>query len=312
MTYNRNVILGFAFNYNDDQLKPFLKSLLNTHFQGDLVLFANRKITIEKDLYPFEIKFKYPEREFYFLIWLHRAFKFFSIILGLHKVWLKINLSGAKNATTRNSRLSDWTISFLYVNYYLATCRYFFYYNFLKDNNYQKVFLTDISDVFFQGDVFEKVEKGKLSVFSENHEIPLGEERHNRGWIVEGYGEKTLEQLKKKPIYCSGTILGNNDTILAFLKDYTVHISENQLPVYMKGLDQGIFNYLIHSEKYQYINKVNNGEVVFTIGIQGWQDIIISDDKVVYSKSLNNIPKVIHQYNRHHHVVLFVQDQFYN
>lgn len=93
----------------------------------------------------------------------------------------------------------------------------------------RRILLTDVRDVFFQGDVFEPMTAPGIHVFDEG--ILLRDEpNYNHGWIRDCQlgGDNVLVRLFDRPIYNGGIIGATNmDLMLAFLKDM------------FKGLDVG-------------------------------------------------------------------------
>jgi len=106
----------------------------------------------------------------------------------------------------------------------------------------------------------------------------------------------TIKNIKEKPIICSGTIFGTIKGIKDFL-DIICDNMTNNIKIDKPGLDQGIVNYLIHTNKlnnlrYKLLSN-KNSEFVNTLqyGIQN-----IKDDYVVNYN--NDVTFLVHQWDR--------------
>ncbi|WP_394993606.1 hypothetical protein [Emticicia sp.] len=294
----RNVIIGTAYNYSKESMLPFLNSLEKTGFKGDLIFFINNSTEVIYDKYSFKLKLINFEKQ---NRWYIRFFKYLEYYTPLFiKDLIKFCITTLTLRRLKKGRsLPNWVFSKYYLDYYVATSRFMLYYSYLKQNEYDNVFLTDTRDVIFQEDIFKKIEANKVYAFEENGEIILEKENWNKQWIIAGYGNDVFEEIKQNNIYCSGTILGDYESICHFLNDYTSHIIRDKIPNKMEGFDQGIFNYFISYKKLPYFTKLPNGNRVFTVGMQKMEDIKIVDNKIYYEGHLDLFPSVIHQYDRH-------------
>jgi hypothetical protein len=93
--------------------------------------------------------------------------------------------------------------------------RFFIYYEYLKNNKYENVFLTDLSDVWFKKDPFEIIDdKYKLWVGSEQEKID------EKKWIVRRFEKiygKLFAEMMKGILYNAGIIGGSYSNIFKFL-----------------------------------------------------------------------------------------------
>jgi hypothetical protein len=160
------------------------------------------------------------------------------------------------------------------------------------ENPFRSVFLTDVTDLVFQGDVFFENLQG-LHVFQEDEKYFCGTEPHNAWWIKNNYGEAIRQQMESSPIYCSGTILGDHSSIVGFLTRFLQERSPQKfIQLGGKEDDQGPFNYLIQTEQIQ-CTKHSNGSLVATVCLTDDADIQIKKDII---QTYGTTPKVVHQY----------------
>lgn len=196
--------------------------------------------------------------------------------------------------------------------------RYFRYLDFLVEEYLRtldqniKVFLTDVRDVVFQGNIFSTVSSPGLHVFSEDSKATCGNTDFNRYMLTVNYGEEVAEELKNHPVICSGTTLGTISSVIRYIQ---VLIEQRDLNKVMQGwmegkfdmqntigLDQGMHIYIVHKNLVENVIH-ENGDGVGTLACTSKEDIqILPNKKVsVYGK----VPAVIHQWDRHQELIDF-------
>ena len=253
----KNLVLGFVKTYQFEQIKPFVTSLKNTGYQGDITFVYCDLTQRTVDLLQAQGVQMYPFKELYlnlpFYIGqggnLKRNKKIYPyFLLNIYPVnrlytWL---LRGVSNLSKEN----EYSIKSLVAQYFLnvPSCnRYAIYYLYLSKygHKYANVMLSDVRDVVFQGDPFDfHFEDGSLNCFLEEGEKTIGESEGNAQWIREGFGEDALAKIADKSISCSGTTIGSIDSIMAYLK--AMIDSFVQLKYHSWGIDQGVHNYIIY------------------------------------------------------------------
>lgn len=134
--------------------------------------------------------------------------------------------------------------------------RYQYYFNYLKNNNvYKKVLLTDSRDVFFQGDPFNFLYEKHINFFLEDEIIKNS--LVNKKWIKRTVGSFFLKKIINKRISCCGQVIGTYESILNYcavmkknIIKYPYKPSFHSLLFNrkIKGWDQGIHNYLVHTD----------------------------------------------------------------
>ena len=181
--------------------------------------------------------------------------------------------------------------------------RYLYYFDYLnKSPDYKKVLLTDSRDVFFQNNPFNFSYKQDLNFFLEDEYIVNSSV--NVKWIKRTVGNLALQKIKNQFISCCGQVIGTHEKILDYCNTMNTNISLYKYRPSLhsllfkrkiKGWDQGIHNYLVHSDFFKnvdfYTNK--NGDVA-TLTLNKSLNFN-SNNKLVNSKG--NEYAIVHQYD---------------
>ena len=187
--------------------------------------------------------------------------------------------------------------------------RWTMYKNFLEKNpSYEKIFLTDIADVIFQADIFEKfsAQKNFLVYAAEGIKIDEDPLYCNQQWIKHLFGEEEFQKLKNNFAICCGTVLGSCDEI-KILIDAMIEILKHSTAW---GDEQAAMNYLVHNKILSIKNliesDVESGEILTCS--------ILKDYKVEAEKILRGdgkIPAVVHQYHKKPELMYFVSEVYH-
>src|SRR5262245_4939676 len=96
----------------------------------------------------------------------------------------------------------------------------------LRDSSrrYERVLLTDVSDVVFQSHPFDHAPEGELLCFLEGGDRTIGGCPVNSNWVSSLYGPEILARVSRGPISCSGITLGCHEAILEYLDRLCGHI----------------------------------------------------------------------------------------
>ena len=186
----------------------------------------------------------------------------------------------------------------------LHNSRYIRYLEFLLDNpEHERVFLTDVSDVIFQGDIFDTVPQPGLHVFREDHRYTLGSQPLNASWITANYGAQGLQQIGHQPILCSGTTLGDHDSIV----NYMTCLLQERSPAQFAALggredDQAPHNWIVHQGRVSATQHAN-GDGVATLYLVPEEELTVAHRQVLLQ---GVAPTVVHQYNKKPHLQEFV------
>jgi hypothetical protein len=159
-----------------------------------------------------------------------------------------------------------------------------------------RVLLTDVGDVLFQGDPFGGAPDAPLVLAMEDARATIGACASNSFWIRNLFGEPGIAQLGNRRISCSGTTLGERDALLAYI-DQLMALADpatmQRLTPY-RGHDQGMHNALLHTGRLPGAHASENGDWVLTLGH-------VPDDEIVvragaFHGPRGNVPPIVHQY----------------
>ena len=141
--------------------------------------------------------------------------------------------------------------------------RWFIYENFTQNNEFDKVFFTDISDVLIKSNPFLELDPEVLYMGNEQHHT------WNNDWALprnEYYKTKLkdftqiFESNNSGPFLNAGVLGGYRDIVLKFLK-HIVEYSSITLDKPYATTDMIIFNYIIH----KYFNNIKHGQPVNSV-----------------------------------------------
>ena len=177
------------------------------------------------------------------------------------------NSNGAKLLKKYGIKLIPFELN---EDYSIVTSRYIAIYNFLKNNSniYQRVFLSDIDDVFMFRDIFSTFNEEEIIINKQcvkfesedcNRLFPIDE-----GWYIESYitnannTEKDLELIKdigkdkiNPQVINGGIIFGGTKKVIQFLKIFNEYINPNKAKYF--GYDQVLITLLVSKKKFDSI-----------------------------------------------------------
>jgi hypothetical protein len=279
-----NLILGQAYNYTFEQLAPFVISLRQTGYTGDVVLFVNRvDEETKRQLRAHEIQlrefhYRGPEvRNSAYVVWPYlRWLRHLPVPFALKKAILRpiVNV--------------PWV-------------RMILYYDFLTNtrSRYQQVMLTDVRDVIFQVDPFARDSRPGLRAFLEDESMRLGNSQANIQWITDLFGKDTLARLAEYPISCSGTIIGDAESLMRYLRAF-IEVAFTVRSTRLNGGDQGVHNYLVRGPLGSTTTLLRNGESeVLTMGYLTGERRFAMDADGRLIDFQGRLFNVLHQYDRH-------------
>jgi len=123
-------------------------------------------------------------------------------------------------------------------------------YDFLKKNGhkYNNVVMTDLKDVYFQGNPFEWLDKnlGDKKIVAGSEALIYKDEAWGNQNLMDTFGPYVYEQFKDCEIYCVGVLAGKPEYLAdLFLHNYLLAL---RVPA---ALDQGTFNLLMQTHPYK-------------------------------------------------------------
>ena len=172
--------------------------------------------------------------------------------------------------------------------------------NYLDDNpnKYRYIFTSDTRDVFFQDDPFKyyDIQKPYLGVAIEDDTL---EERINKEWIINAYGEEKHNQIKNEKIFCVGTVWGTVDKFYEFAKLMWDNLS-SEWSKEKHVIEQAVGNYLIYYDKKFsdcLVKSNNENGYVLTIGLTSNEKILMNLNFEIFNAQ-GKKAAVIHQFDR--------------
>lgn len=282
--------MAVSYGYTHSQLKVFTRSLAETGFAGDLVLFIGGTDVRSKELLREEgavlVPFFYPYR---------RCNK---LRTPFYRLWPLVRPLLARSGDAGTVQ----RLAAPFLN--LSILRFAFYRKFLLRHRgeYGRIFLTDLRDVCFQGNPFDRTSDGELRVFLEEPGHTLGSCAVNSRWLTELYGREVLGELSQKPIICSGTILGDYDRILGYLDAFLLSLRDARSVMRM-GMDQGIHNYIIHRGLVGTATFCENRRSeILTMGVMPADGMPGRSESGFFVDDKGRPYAVLHQFDRHEEI----------
>lgn len=276
---DRNLVMGAVKGYSFSQLRPFVLSIRQSGFKGDVCLIYSglSADTLEKlrNLEVVLVPMQYRGNGA-----LNSWSRFWKLI---KPVMIFLGKSAAGRLIMKNITP-------------LQTSRFYNYNDFLRRNRakYKNVLVTDVRDVIFQADPFRKFSTTKVQCYEEDRDLSE-DTQFNLPWIHALFGDAAAGSFKDAKIVCSGTIMGGIDEMIEYIGQMEkLLLSAKDIGI--GGSDQGLHNYLLRTKAHNADIVPNaRGEVltVFEPNIGKYQMV----DGLFRDHSGDVIP-VIHQYDR--------------
>jgi len=141
-------------------------------------------------------------------------------------------------------------------------------------DDFDHVMLSDARDVIFQRDISRYPFAPDADLFLAEEEKLIGDCPINSGWILDLYGPVHLEDLKQRPILCSGTTLGSPPAMLRYLDAMIEQVETFDAEFrrrfgHLGGIDQGMHNGLYHMDLLPGLRMrpvPNSENMVYTVG----------------------------------------------
>jgi hypothetical protein len=202
-----------------------------------------------------------------------------------------------------------------FVPFDFMLARNFSYYRYLcamrnRNEAFDRILLTDVGDVVFQGDPFVTAPAGELTLYLEDKVRTLDTCYVCGYWIRSAFGDGAFDELRGRRMSCAGTVLGSWTGILRYLLVMQSGAFECAVTSRMlEGIDQAIHNVMLYRDRLAEAVVVENSEHVFTMGIVPKNNIVITSDGWITDRD-GRICPIIHQYNRHLAVTKFVRERY--
>ena len=279
----RDVILGLLHRQNLGAVAPFVRSLKQTGYAGQVVLFTSqvgagteaelRRLGVE--VAPFHFSGKKDRQP----------------LARLWPLWRWYFASGASPAA--KARLAHRV---LHVRYR----RYLLYAEFLRRRaaDFDRVLLADSTDIFFQADPFAWPWTPGVHFFLEEAKNRLGTCKLHRLWLSCQVGPEFVDRHAGEVVSCSGTTFGDTAAIREYLEQMIAAMMRARNLGKISGGDQGIHNYLRIENKVPHaVLHANRRGPVMTMGVMQPGDFQLNDAGLVLNED-GSVPPVLHQYDR--------------
>lgn len=256
----KNLIMGTVKSYSWKKLEPFVRTLKQTGFSGDIVFFVCEV--------PKKTKKKLIEEGI-------------KIIEFDNKTHLNMFNEQTKNSFKKIGINEGGPLN---------SYRHFLYSEYLKryGKNYENVMLTDLGDIVFQKNPFSFQINNKIHFFLMGIKIKKTKEKKR---ISNAHGKNFVKKIENKQSICAGTVIGIKKEIINYL-----HLMKKNLTLVES--DQPTQNYLIYSNKLSNIKIHNNGDIVLTTSSKEiFPKYASIRNNLVYNKR-GKIINVLHNYDR--------------
>lgn len=162
------------------------------------------------------------------------------------------------------------------------------------DFSHDRVFITDVRDVLFQGNPFDHPISSELEFFAEPKEILNCS--YNTKKISKAFGEIEFLKLKNEKIICAGTTIGTKTGMIKYLNKMISVLTDYRERTGNVADDQAVHNFLIYNNHFENfkIYDTGNGPIAtlhhLREGIFNEAGQVINID--------GTIPAVVHQWDR--------------
>jgi len=202
--------------------------------------------------------------------------------------------------------------------------RFFYFYIYLKDKQFDQILMIDLFDVVFQRDPFDSF--NVLQIPSDKPVFCCEAQTINKcsintKWINYTYGEDILKQIGDKPIICAGAVYcKTKEAAMKFFKIFKKEVvwTLNNIKEWHPSLvmDQGLITKLVHTNPtngfaLDYLNSslLHAGHVPANkLSIYNEYNNDIGMDGI--HKGVIWIPAIIHQWNRHEHLKAHLKNKY--
>lgn len=294
-------VLGAAIGLRAHQVSPFLRSLRNSGYRGDVVLVVDwalrRELRHEAStlgvrllwtptLLPMNFGRIHASRTLR-VLWATVQAPVWRLLAALDRLPLEQG---------RRTRLKG-TVGQLVCTPMEA--RFLRYWRYLRKEPHARVLLTDVRDVLFQSDPFDELPAIGLAVSIETRSYTVGTEPLNSDWVRKAYGEDVLTEIGQSPVSCVGVTYGDRRSMSAYLELMTEEIL--RLPAAAArdgGADTAIHNTLIWTDRLGPVHRLETlDSPVATLNGVPEEDVRLSPRGRLLNRD-GSEPSVLHQYDR--------------
>ena len=281
---SRDVILTTLHCVRADYVATFLASLKHTGFRGEVVVFVSGMENEEVARLRHQGVTTVPFR-----------FRGSHVRQRLAKLWPLWRWLFKSPAPQRAKEYLAHAVFHLFYR------RHLLYLQFLRKHrqDYDRVFLTDARDVYFQADPFSWNLPPGIHLFLEDASLKLGQEPSHATALRNQFGQALLDEISHETISCAGTVLGDTAGIMEYLSRM-VALTMQARSLRDVCADQTIHNYLLYQKNRSpgLVAHVNGQGPVLTVGVMRPAAIRFDEQGLVVNDAGKIMP-VLHQYDRH-------------
>lgn len=297
------LVMGAAIGYSTRQIEPFLKSLRNAGFTGDVMLLVSPSVAREAARDPVFRGVRFIPVRQWFPVRYHIVRRRLLVALFWAPQRLISWILMRVLAPFRHERFVGRLCSMIAQRLYPPSeTRYLHYLHFLHNNpQYSRILISDVRDVLFQTDPFVQLPEAGLSVSMEIADYNIEDEPYNAGWIRALYGQTMLDKVGSNPVSCSGVSYADRSSMLNYL-----HLMAREIlgmgfkatTTALGGYDQGIHNVLLYTGQLNPVRKMYSlASPVATVNGVEESSLCFDDSGYLVSKD-NSIIAIVHQYDR--------------
>jgi hypothetical protein len=295
------VIMGAAIGLTLEQISPFLTSLRNTRYRGDVVLFAHRRL--ERAL---------RAGRLFDRLHVVRAQQWPAFQVGLLErprarrlgwrplqalAWSAMRLIGRLPVgERRRGALEGVLAAFVYTP---MDTRFLRFGSLLASSAYRRVLVTDVRDVVFQSDPFEQLPEHGLAVGLETGSYTVGTEPLNALWMRRVYGEAMLARLSDRRVSCVGVTYGDREAMSGYLTQMRSELlSLTPAAAGIGGADTAIHNMLLWTGRLDPVHLLEPlRSPLATLNAVPETEVALSSEGRLLNLD-GSEPGVLHQYDR--------------
>jgi hypothetical protein len=122
-----------------------------------------------------------------------------------------------------------------------------------------------------------------------------------QGFVIESIGNipPVLREIGGNPIVCSGTTLGDYDSIIRYLEEFLLTLRQAR-SIMRAGFDQGVHNYLAYKKLTDFITLCpNRASEVLTMGFIPRDEVLPRNEQGQLIDRHGEPYAVLHQFDRH-------------
>lgn len=294
------VVLGVAVGYGPDHIEPFVTSLRNTGYRGDVVLFVDaplRRVLRGRHRYR-DVILRPTARYLPWRLRFHERSRRYRQAWGVVQGLGSVALAAADRLPLSPRRRAAAVLQLVQRLYPPTESRYFHFHHFLTERPYARVLLSDVRDVVFQSDPFEQLPVDGLATGIETPRYTLATEPFNRMLVERVYGASGLARIGDRPISCCGVTAGDRDSIRRYLEAMMAEIRAYGREAARRPTDQAPHNHLLWTGQLGEFHRCESlAGPIATLAMHDEHELELSDDGRLLNRD-GTVPSIVHQYDR--------------